>query len=125
MRKLPLTAACVDVDYDVTRPQPQLFVTRDFAELEEVLEAVTATLAFRIGGDQALRAAHESAELATLTLDSGALVMGTLASRVSYRAPLVALGFAGLVLFVGASAEITNAKVAAALDRRRALTPGD
>jgi phenylalanine-4-hydroxylase len=67
----------VDVDYDVTRPQPQLFVTRDFAELEDVLEAVTATLAFRIGGDRALRSAEESAELATLTLDSGVEIMGT------------------------------------------------
>ena len=41
----------------------------------------------------------------------GAIVMGLLADRVSYRAPLIALGLAGLALLIGASSEITNAKL--------------
>ena len=68
----------------MTRAQPQLFVARSFAELEEVLEEVTGTLAFRIGGVHALRAAKESAELATLELDSGVQVVGTV-SRIHER----------------------------------------
>jgi phenylalanine-4-hydroxylase len=80
VRKVPLTAACVDVDYDVTRAQPQLFVTRSFQELEDVLTEVTATLAFRIGGNTALQAALESQELATIDLDSGVQVVGTVSS---------------------------------------------
>src|SRR5690606_34624047 len=37
VRKLPLTAACADVDYDITKAQPQLFVAQDFDQLEAVL----------------------------------------------------------------------------------------
>ncbi|HEX7668510.1 MAG TPA: aromatic amino acid hydroxylase [Polyangiaceae bacterium] len=109
--KIPLTAACVDVDYDVTRPQPQLFVTRDFAELEEVLEAVTATLAFRVGGDRALRAAQESAELATIELDSRVLVMGTV-SRIHEES-----GKSFLVELSGPCAVGRGGRVDAALPR--------
>ena len=38
VKKLPLTAACADVAYDITRMQPQLFVARDFDQLFEVLD---------------------------------------------------------------------------------------
>jgi phenylalanine-4-hydroxylase len=76
VRKLPLTAACVDVAYDITRPQPQLFVTRDFEQLERVLEDVEATLSHKRGGLAAVRAAQASAEASTLELDGGAELCG-------------------------------------------------
>lgn len=76
VRKLPLTAACVDVAYDITRPQPQLFVARDFEQLERVLEDVEATLSYQRGGLTALRAAQASAEASTLELDGGAELCG-------------------------------------------------
>lgn len=80
VRKLPLSAACVEVDYDITREQPQLFVARDFEHLHEVLEEVAATLAFRIGGDYALAIAQKSAEVATVELDSGVEITGRVAA---------------------------------------------
>src|SRR5690349_2627917 len=49
VRKLPLSAACVDVGYDITRPQPQLFVASDFEQLHSVLDEVRRTLAHSIG----------------------------------------------------------------------------
>jgi phenylalanine-4-hydroxylase len=79
VRKLPLGASCIDVDYDITRPQPQLFVARDFAQLSEVLEAVAARFAQRRGGAEALAAARASGEVATLALDSGVSVTGVVA----------------------------------------------
>lgn len=75
--KLPLTAACIDVAYDITRPQPQLFVARDFDHLSEVLDQVARGLAFRIGGARALEHAHSSGEPATLELASGLRLVGT------------------------------------------------
>ncbi len=80
VEKLPLTARCVDVGYDITREQPQLFVTESFAELEAVLDDVTKNLAYRRGGLYALNVAQKSQELATIRLNSGAEVIGTLAS---------------------------------------------
>lgn len=44
----------------------------------------------------------------------GALVMGLLGSAVSLRAPMLALGIAGFTLFLAASREISNTRIAAA-----------
>lgn len=76
VRKIPLTEECLEVGYDITRTQPQLFVARDFAQLDEVLTRVERTLAHRIGGRVAIEAAHASQELATVTLEGGVEVIG-------------------------------------------------
>ena len=45
----------------------------------------------------------------------GALVMGVVADRISYRAPLLALGAAGVVLFLVALTTVNNRTISAAL----------
>ena len=47
VRKVPLDEGCLDVSYDITRPQPQLFVARDFDGLHELLDRVSGTLSAR------------------------------------------------------------------------------
>lgn len=76
VRKLPLSVSCVEVDYDITRAQPQLFVARDFEHLLGVLDEVGANLAFRLGARVGLTTAQKSRELATLVLDTGLEVAG-------------------------------------------------
>jgi phenylalanine-4-hydroxylase len=76
VRKLPLRADCIEVDYDITRAQPQLFVAESFEQLEDVLDEVERGLCFARGGMHALDAARQSAELATVLLDSGAQISG-------------------------------------------------
>jgi phenylalanine-4-hydroxylase len=76
VRKLVLDRDCVACDYDITQPQPQLFVARDFAHLGEVLDQVCAGFAFRVGGLCGLRTAQAAAELATVELDSGVQISG-------------------------------------------------
>jgi phenylalanine-4-hydroxylase len=71
VRKLPLTAACVHQDYDITTAQPQLYVTPSFDALFVVLDEVAATLSERQGGLQAVRAAVASQEPATLVFSDG------------------------------------------------------
>ncbi len=84
VKKIPLSPACVEVDYDVTRPQPQLFVAREFAQLSAVLDDVEKTLSSTIGGRTALETAQRSAEVATLVLDGGWSLIGKL-SRVEFE----------------------------------------
>lgn len=79
VKKVPLEPGCVQVGYDITRQQPQLFVARDFDHLNLVLEAVAQSLAHRIGGKVALERAAQSGEVATVELDSGAQIIGRLA----------------------------------------------
>ncbi len=78
VRKLPLSASCVEVGYDITAPQPQLFVAESFVQLSEVLEEVADALAQRVGGALALKRAQRAAELATLELSSGLSLIGVL-----------------------------------------------
>lgn len=80
VRKIPLDEACTSVSYDITRPQPQLFVAASFQTLHDVLDRVAGTLAVNVGGATALTRALRSRELATVTFSSGAAAMGVLSA---------------------------------------------
>jgi phenylalanine-4-hydroxylase len=114
VKKLPLSAACVEVSYDITRPQPQLFVARDFEQLDEVLDQVSAELSWRVGGLRALLAARASRELGSVELDSGVQIVGVVdgvecagdhdPAIVSWTGP-VAFAYAGRLLGEASQAE--------------------
>ncbi len=76
VKKLPLSLACVDTEYDITTMQPQLFVARDFDHLFEVLERFEATLAWKRGGDFGLQQALEARTVNHLRLSDGTEVTG-------------------------------------------------
>jgi phenylalanine-4-hydroxylase len=94
VRKLPLDERCIEVSYDITKPQPQLFVARDFEALHEVLERVSRTLSFAIGGELALERAIRSREVASVRFSNGAWLIGVLAAKRR-----TALAFEGPVTF--------------------------
>jgi phenylalanine-4-hydroxylase len=71
VRKIPLSLACVDTPYDITEPQPQLFVARDFQHLNEVLQQLERQLSFTLGGTQGLDEAVRAETICTVALDSG------------------------------------------------------
>lgn len=79
VKKLPLTVGCVEVPYDITKPQPQLFVTPDFKHLTTVLREFEKTMAFRLGGEEGLAKAKQAATVCTVVLDSGIQVSGVVA----------------------------------------------
>lgn len=83
VRKLPLTVACADVPYDITRMQPQLFVARDFDHLFEVLGELTATLSWRRGGDAGLEEARRARTVNHLVLSGGRELSGKVVERVA------------------------------------------
>ena len=78
VRKIPLSLACTEQSYDITEPQPQLFVTRDFAQLIEVLKELEATMSFQRGGEHGLSTAQKSGTVTTVQWDSGVAVSGVL-----------------------------------------------
>lgn len=78
VRKIPLSLDCVETSYDITEPQPQLFVARDMNQLVEVLEAFDATLAYRVGGTSGLSEARLAKTVTTTQLDSGLEISGVL-----------------------------------------------
>jgi phenylalanine-4-hydroxylase len=83
VKKIPLTVDCVNVSYDITRPQPQLFVTPNFQYLTKVLHEYSARMAFKLGGNAGLKKALESKTVTTTVLDSGLQISGVL-SQVNF-----------------------------------------
>lgn len=76
VKKIPLTVDCIKMTYDITEPQPQLFVTPDFATLTTVLEDMAETMAFRIGGLTGLQKAIQAQSANTAELNSGIQISG-------------------------------------------------
>ncbi len=95
VKKLVLDEQATCVTYDITKPQPQLFVTPSFEALHDVLERVAKTMAFEIGGALALERAIASRELASARFSSGAWVMGVLDAAGPRLAAPAFLHFAG------------------------------
>jgi phenylalanine-4-hydroxylase len=78
VKKLPYTIDAVNYPYDITKPQPQLFVTPTFQNLIDVLEEFANTMSFRVGGNYGLQKAVESKNTCTAVYSSGLQVSGTI-----------------------------------------------
>ena len=78
IKKIQLTLDCINTSYDITRPQPQLFLTPDFSTLTRVLEEFSLTMAYRRGGIDGLAKAKMSETTTTTVLDSGIQISGVL-----------------------------------------------
>jgi phenylalanine-4-hydroxylase len=77
VKKLWYNQYTVNYPYDITKPQPQLFVTESFQNLIDVLEQFADTMAFRVGGLYGLQKAIQSKNTCTAVYSSGLQVSGT------------------------------------------------
>ena len=77
VEKLWYTIDAIHYPYDITKPQPQLFVTPDFQNLINVLESFADTMSFRVGGVFGLNKAIASENTCTAVYSSGIQVSGT------------------------------------------------
>jgi len=77
VKKLPYTIDALNYSYDITKTQPQLFVTPTFQNLIDVLEEFANTMAFRRGGTYGLQKAIDSKNTCTAVYSSGLQVSGT------------------------------------------------
>lgn len=75
--KLPYTINAINYTYDITKTQPQLFVTPTFQNLIDVLEEFANTMSFRRGGAYGLQKAVDSKNTCTAVYSSGLQVSGT------------------------------------------------
>jgi len=76
VKKLPYSIEAADFGFDITKEQPQLFVTPDFPTLTKILNQFADTMAVRRGGLYALKLAEESKNDATAVYSSGLSVSG-------------------------------------------------
>jgi phenylalanine-4-hydroxylase len=76
VKKFPYNISSTFQNFDITKPQPQLFVTPDFAYLSQVLEEFANTMALRTGGVQAVNKLITSNAIGTVELTTGLQISG-------------------------------------------------
>lgn len=76
VKKIPYDISAADQSFDITKPQPQLYVTPDFAHLSLVLEEFANTMALRTGGLSSLKKLIQSNALGTIELSTGIQISG-------------------------------------------------
>lgn len=76
VKKIPLSIECINFSYDITEPQPQLFVARDFQHLSEVLDEMSRTMAYMLGGTVGVSKAIQAQTVNTIQFDSGIQISG-------------------------------------------------
>jgi phenylalanine-4-hydroxylase len=77
VKKLPYDINAAYQSFDITKPQPQLFVTPDFAHLNLVLEEFANKMALRTGGLSGVQKLINSNALGTIELSTGLQISGT------------------------------------------------
>ncbi|MBQ47622.1 MAG: phenylalanine 4-monooxygenase [Zetaproteobacteria bacterium] len=78
VKKIPFSLDCTNYQFNITEPQPQLFVAEDMQHLITVLKELEMTLSYKRGGVYALEKALESEAITTTVLDSGVAISGKL-----------------------------------------------
>lgn len=76
VKKIPYSIDAAYKEFDITKPQPQLYVTPDFAHLMQVLEEFANTMAVRKGGWRGLQKLIDSKQLGTIEISTGLQVSG-------------------------------------------------
>ena len=83
VKKIPYSIEAATKDFDITKPQPQLFVTPDFAYLAEVLEEFADKMAVRKGGYKGLQKLIDSNSLGTIELSTGIQISGNFTKMIT------------------------------------------
>lgn len=76
VKKIPYSIEAAHRSFDITKPQPQLFVTPDFAYLSQVLEEFANTMGLRKGGLSGVKKLINANELGTVELSTGIQLSG-------------------------------------------------
>ena len=74
--KLPYNINAALQDFDITQPQPQLYVTPDFSHLMQILEEFANTMSVRRGGYRGVQKLIDSNMVGTIELSTGLQVSG-------------------------------------------------
>jgi phenylalanine-4-hydroxylase len=85
VEKLPYSLEAADKSFDITKPQPQLFVTPNFAKLSLVLEQFANTMSLRKGGLEGVKKLINSKNLGTIELSTGIQVSGHFSNVIEFE----------------------------------------
>ncbi len=108
VQKLPLTLDCIRTSYDITRPQPQLFVTENFQKLTDLVLEYAETMAFKRGGREGVSKALQAKAVTTITLDNGLQISGIVTDAPMKDDSLEFIRFTGPVALAYGDQELND-----------------
>ncbi|MFY0603003.1 MAG: aromatic amino acid hydroxylase [Flavobacteriaceae bacterium] len=76
VKKIPYSIDAIEQSFDITQPQPQLYVSPDFSFLMQVLEEFANKLSLRKGGSKGIQRLIDSQMIGTIELSTGLQVSG-------------------------------------------------
>ena len=85
VKKIPYDISAAQQEFDITKPQPQLYVTPDFAHLSSVLEEFANKMALRVGGLEGLQKLINSKNIGSIELSTGLQVSGTFTRVIEHN----------------------------------------
>ncbi len=99
VKKIPYDISAADQNFDITKPQPQLYVTPDFAHLSMVLEEFANTMALRTGGLSGVKKLVESKALGTVELTTGLQISGVFNNVIEHNGKPIYIQTTGKTAF--------------------------
>jgi len=85
VKKIPYSIEACKQEFDITKPQPQLYVTPDFAHLSSVLEEFANKMALRKGGLEGIQKLIDSKNLGTIELSTGLQISGDFSKVIAHE----------------------------------------
>ena len=82
VKKIPYSIEAANINFDITKTQPQLFVIPDFSKLSFVLEEFANTMAIRTGGVKGVRKLIDSKKMGSIELSTGIQISGYFSSMI-------------------------------------------
>ena len=83
IKKIPISIDCIQQDYNITEPQPQLFITKSFKDLKKILNTYSQTMAYKTGGKSGIEKAIKSKNITTTVYNSGLQISGIIKNYIS------------------------------------------
>lgn len=84
VKKIPYDLSAANQSFDITKPQPQLYVTPDFAHLSFILEEFANKMALRTGGLSGIQKLIHSKAIGTIELSTGLQISGVFSNVIEF-----------------------------------------
>lgn len=108
VKKLPYSIDAAYQGFDITKPQPQLYVNKDFAQLSMVLEEFANKMALRTGGLSGLKKLINSKALGTIELSTGLQISGIFTNVIEHDGKPVYIQTTGKTALAYREKELVN-----------------
>ncbi|WKW47384.1 aromatic amino acid hydroxylase [Myroides sp. JBRI-B21084] len=108
VKKIPYSIDAAYQGFDITKPQPQLYVTKDFGQLSMVLEEFANKMALRSGGLSGIKKLIQSKALGTIELSTGLQISGVFTNVIEHENKPVYIQTTGATALAYREKELVN-----------------